>query len=77
MSSRSLSPPRTFPTSGFVALDTKAKVEEEGLSSYAPEDYYPVALGQVFMSKYQVVGKLGFRISSTVWLCRGLTLVFP
>jgi hypothetical protein len=55
-----------------VTLDATKKVEEEDLPSYVPEDYYPVYIGKVFGSRYQVVGKLGFGVNSTVWLCRDL-----
>lgn len=64
--------PRKFPTSGFVALDATKKIEEEAVPSYVPEDYYPVYINEVFRSRYQVVTKLGFEVSSTVWLCRDL-----
>lgn len=77
MASTSHSPPRRFPSSGFVALDPKLKVEEEELPSYVPEDFYPVTIGEVFVERYQLVTKLGFGMSSTVWLCRDLVLVFP
>lgn len=77
MASTSHSPPRRFPSSGFVALDPKLKVEEEELPSYVPGDFYPVTIGEVFVERYQVVAKLGFGMSSTVWLCRDLVLVFP
>lgn len=63
--------PRKFPTSRFVTLDTTHKIEED-LPSYVPEDYYPVYIGEVLRSRYQVVGKLGFGVNSTVWLCRDL-----
>jgi len=72
MATAPCSPPRKFPTSGFVTLDATKKVEEEDLPSYVPEDYYPVYIGKVFGSRYQVVGKLGFGVNSTVWLCRDL-----
>ncbi|TPX21948.1 hypothetical protein DIZ76_015913 [Coccidioides immitis] len=72
MASTSHSPPRRFPSSGFVALDPKLKVEEEELPSYVPGDFYPVTIGEVFVERYQVVAKLGFGMSSTVWLCRDL-----
>lgn len=75
MASSSFSPPRKFPTSGFVVLDPKIKVEEETLPTFVPEHYYPVAIGEVFQSRYQIVSKLGFGISSTVWLCRDLLSV--
>ncbi|OCL06510.1 protein kinase [Glonium stellatum] len=66
------SPLRKFPTSGFVVLDATKKIEEEDVPSYVPEDYYPVYIGEVFRSRYQVVTKLGFGVNSTVWLCRDL-----
>ncbi|KAM0666464.1 hypothetical protein ACQRIU_004319 [Beauveria bassiana] len=34
--------------------------------------YYPVQIGQVFADRYQVVGKLGFGATSTVWLAHDL-----
>ena len=66
------SPRRNFPASGFVTLNATEKVEEEEIPSYRPEDYYPVYIGEVFNSRYQIVTKLGFGANSTVWLCRDL-----
>lgn len=34
--------------------------------------FYPVKLGDVFRSRYQVLSKLGFGANSTVWFCRDL-----
>lgn len=34
--------------------------------------YYPVKLGDVFCSRYQVLSKSGFGANSTVWFCRDL-----
>ncbi|PWY77891.1 kinase-like protein [Aspergillus eucalypticola CBS 122712] len=65
-------PPRQFPTSGYVTLDPLDKIEEETLPFYKPENYYPVSIGEVFGFRYQVVSKLGYGTSSTVWLCRDL-----
>ncbi|KAJ4203446.1 hypothetical protein NW759_015122 [Fusarium solani] len=64
---------RTFPSEGFDVLPIHRKVEEETLSEYRAESFYPVKLGEVFASRYQVVAKLGFGTTSTVWLCRDLT----
>ena len=66
------SPRRNFPASGFVTLNATKKIEEEEIPSYNPEDYYPVHIGEVFNSRYQIVTKLGFGANSTVWLCRDL-----
>ena len=67
-----MSQPRVFPTSGFDILDPSKKFEEETLPDYLKERYYPVHIGEVFNSRYQVITKLGFGSSSTVWLCRDL-----
>ncbi|TQB70632.1 hypothetical protein MPDQ_000250 [Monascus purpureus] len=67
-----MSQPRIFPDSGFYILDSNTKFEEETLPDYLEERYYPVRIGEVFNSQYQVITKLGFGSSSTVWLCRDL-----
>lgn len=64
--------PHTFPSDGFAALPKNEKFEEERLIGYKAENFYPVRLGEVFESRYQVVAKLGFGTASTVWLCRDL-----
>lgn len=69
---RNPSLPRLFPTTGFDVIDGSHRVEEETLEWYTPDDFYPVQIGQVFKSKYQVVGKLGYGAYATVWLCRDL-----
>lgn len=66
------SSPRLFPTTGFDVIDNKYLVEEEIWDWYSPDEFYPVRIGDVFNSKYQVVGKLGYGAYSTVWLCRDL-----
>lgn len=65
------SPARQFPTSGFKLLDT-AKLEEENWEWYSSEAFFPVRIGKVFESRYQVLGKLGYGAHSTAWLCRDL-----
>ncbi|KAL0959526.1 hypothetical protein HGRIS_011239 [Hohenbuehelia grisea] len=69
---RATSTLRTHPTTGFKLIDPSVKVEEEGLEWYSPTRFYPVSLGQVLNSKYQVLVKLGFGSCSTAWLCRDL-----
>ncbi|MCJ1255267.1 hypothetical protein MMC24_003083 [Lignoscripta atroalba] len=63
---------RTFPSEGFEVLPAHQKIEEERVPNYKAERFYPVQLGEVFESRYQVVAKLGFGTTSTVWLCRDL-----
>ncbi|KAI0693722.1 putative CDK4/6 [Cytidiella melzeri] len=49
-------------------------IEEETLSWYKPNYFYPVKVGQVLNSRYQVLGKLGHGAFSTTWLCRDLSI---
>ncbi|RWA10851.1 hypothetical protein EKO27_g4271 [Xylaria grammica] len=65
-------PPRKFPSTGFEVIDPDKKVEEERLPFYEMEDFYPMHIGEVVGGHYQVVGKLGYGTSSTVWLARDL-----
>ncbi|KAF2621538.1 kinase-like protein [Macroventuria anomochaeta] len=55
-------------TSSFHA----GEYEEEDVPNYRAERFYPVRLGEVLKSRYQVVAKLGFGTASTIWLCRDL-----
>ncbi|KAI8971037.1 kinase-like domain-containing protein [Trametes punicea] len=66
------SPLRQFSTDKFPLIDPSYLVDEETIPWYDPKDFYPVRLGEVFRSRYQVIGKLGFGAYSTVWLCRDL-----
>ncbi|KAK8116055.1 CMGC/SRPK protein kinase [Apiospora sp. TS-2023a] len=69
---RALLRPRTFSNPNFIRIPLDQKVEEEKLPDYLPARYYPVRIGEVFVDRYQVVGKLGFGATSTVWLARDL-----
>lgn len=66
------SEPRNFPTQGYSLIDKEQLVEEEGLPEYNATHFYPVRLGEVFVDRYQVVTKLGYGSSSTIWLARDL-----
>lgn len=61
------------PSSGWDSIDPSLLVEEESIPTYRPEKFYPVHIGEIFNHKYQVVGKLGYGSSATVWLCRDLS----
>ncbi len=67
--------PREFPTSGFQVIDPSDKVEEERLPFYNRDAYYPMRMGEVVGGHYQVVAKLGYGTTSTVWLGRDLRYV--
>jgi serine/threonine-protein kinase SRPK3 len=71
-SSATLLPPREFPSSGFEVIDPSQIVEEERLPFYNHDDYYPMRIGAVIKDRYQVVAKLGYGMTSTVWLCHDL-----
>ena len=73
--SRAPSPARSFPSSGFITLPVSEKIEEETFKWYNPTQFYPVRIGQVFESRYQVVSKMGYGSTSTVWLGRDLVFV--
>ncbi|KAF2627370.1 kinase-like protein [Macroventuria anomochaeta] len=80
--SRSLRPlfsrswkPLAFSSEGFVPIPTDKEVDEETLPDCVASRYYPVRIGGVFRARYQVVSKLGFGATSTVWLARDLRWV--
>jgi serine/threonine-protein kinase SRPK3 len=74
---RAPSLPLRFPTSGFALVPDSHLLEEERFEDFRSGTYYPVNIGDVFASKYQVIGKLGFGVSSTVWLAHDLEYVEP
>lgn len=69
---RALSPPIRFPANGFEIVNASEVLEEERFENFKAGQYYPVNIGDIFSSKYQTVGKLGFGATSTVWLARDL-----
>lgn len=46
--------------------------EEQFQDSFNAGHYYPVKIGDIYAQKYQILGKLGFGTTSTVWLARHL-----
>lgn len=67
--------PRKFPTTGFEVVSPGQKLEEERLPFYVRDEYYPMQIGEVIYQHYQVVAKLGYGTSATVWLSRDLRSV--
>lgn len=47
-------------------------MEEETLPDYIASRYYPTRIGEIIKDRYQVVGKLGYGTTSTVWLARDI-----
>lgn len=66
---RAPSPPQQYSNVKFTLINPSERVEEE---TFGIQRYYPTRIGDVFSARYQVVGKLGFGNSSTVWLARDL-----
>lgn len=66
------SAPREFPTAGFGLIDTSMEIEEETLPNYHPDKYYPVQQGEVLRERYQILAKLGYGVTSTVWFGKDL-----
>lgn len=64
-----------FPSSGPEEICLSHKVEEERFGNYVAECYYPVKIGVILLSRYQIITKLGFGATSTIWLCRDLLYV--
>lgn len=64
--------PISFPTSGFEIIPSSRLTEEESNDDFYFGDYYPVKIGEVLQSQYQIIGKLGFGTTSTNWLARDL-----
>ncbi|MCJ1256787.1 hypothetical protein MMC24_004611 [Lignoscripta atroalba] len=66
------SEPRPISSPGFKSIDASILIEEESIPNYKARRYYPARIGEVLNARYQLVGKLGYSSSSTVWLCRDL-----
>ncbi|KAL9017013.1 MAG: hypothetical protein Q9185_005662 [Variospora sp. 1 TL-2023] len=61
-----------FNNSNFKILPSDQQIEEEAYDSITKGRYYPVRIGDVIKERYQVVGKLGYGLGSTVWLANEL-----
>ncbi|OLN81064.1 Serine/threonine-protein kinase SRPK [Colletotrichum chlorophyti] len=73
MAERAASPPRQLSHAEPEEVYSEdVRLEEEAFSWYEADKWYPVEIGQVFESRYQVLLKLGFGSASTAWLCRDL-----
>ena len=57
-----------FSNPNFRTLPMDQQIEEEAHDAISKGRYYPVHIGDVIIKKYQIVGKLGFGVGSTVWL---------
>lgn len=64
--------PLKFLTENTPLVAPHQRIEEETIPDYLVAHYYPVRIGNVIHDRYQVVGKLGYGTTSTVWLARDL-----
>ncbi|KAH0596537.1 hypothetical protein MHUMG1_05655 [Metarhizium humberi] len=65
--------PLQFPATGFEVVPEAELLEEETYKEFKAGNYCPVNIGDVCASNtYQVLGKLGFGSTSTIWLARNL-----
>lgn len=69
---RAPSPPMCFPTSGFETIRPSEVLDEERFEHFKKGQYCPANIGYALSTKYQIIGKLGFGTTSTVWLARDL-----
>lgn len=44
--------------------------EEETLPGYDESRFYPVVIGDIYEDRFEVLAKLGYGATSTIWLCR-------
>ena len=54
--------------SNFKTLPLDQKIEEEAHDTNSKRRYYPVQIGDIIGKRYQILGKLGYGLGSTVWL---------
>lgn len=69
--------PNVVPGSGFELLDQSTDIEEETLPTYRSGKYYPVNQGEILNGRYQTLAKIGYGVTSTVWLAKDLMSVEP
>ncbi|RAH55947.1 kinase domain-containing protein [Aspergillus piperis CBS 112811] len=55
-----------------LELPPEPKTEEEKVPGFKPSAYFPVKPGYIFNDRYEALTKLGWGVSSTVWLVRDL-----
>ncbi|KAJ5919464.1 hypothetical protein N7454_009299, partial [Penicillium verhagenii] len=64
--------PLKFTNPNFIQIPASQEIEEETIPGYEAARYYLIQIGEILKDRYQVVGKLGFGASSTVWLARDM-----
>ncbi|KAL8788594.1 MAG: hypothetical protein Q9195_007238 [Heterodermia aff. obscurata] len=57
-----------FCKSNFKTFPSDETIEEEAHDNISKLRYYPVQIGDIIEKRYQILGKLGYGLGSTVWL---------
>ncbi|KAL3455143.1 kinase-like domain-containing protein [Aspergillus heterothallicus] len=65
-------PPKRHISGATQIIPADTLIEEETLPHYQPAHYYSVNIGDVYLSRYKIAGKLGYGAYSTSWLCQDL-----
>lgn len=53
-------------------LSSSKAIEEETLPKYSPRTFYAAKIGERLNGRYEVIAKLGYGMTATVWLARDL-----
>ena len=67
---RARRPPKSTPPSECLPNDIS--IDEEQYPDYDPDEYYAAYPGEVLDNRFQLIAKLGYGRSSTVWLAKDL-----
>jgi len=60
------------PDSKAQILSSTKQIEEELLPKYSPQAFYSARIGEKLNDRYEVLAKLGFGMTATVWLAKDL-----
>lgn len=63
-------PSASRPSQVPEALPPDIPIDEENVPGYQPEVFYPANPGDVLNGRYELLAKVGWGTSSTVWLAR-------
>lgn len=70
MSAECKEQPDTLGTRDSNDADILERCEEETLPNFDSSWSYPVKIGERIADQYQILGKLGYGVTSTVWYVR-------
>lgn len=60
------------PSSHYDTISTLKQIEEETQPKYHPDHFYPAKLNEILEGRYQIIAKLGYGVTATVWLAQDL-----